>query len=96
MKTLEGVTMPQVRSSKNRSLLIKADVGQELGIDPNRTFNVVKQGENLLLEPVKDPLEAQILADVAEGMQAIREGRCSPAFEDMDEMEKWLDAELKK
>ncbi|MBI4850378.1 MAG: AbrB/MazE/SpoVT family DNA-binding domain-containing protein [Acidobacteria bacterium] len=52
--------MPQVRSSKNRSLVIKADIAQELGIDPNRTFNVVRQGENLVLEPVKDPMEEEI------------------------------------
>lgn len=92
MKTLEGATMPQVRSSKNRSLVIKADIGQELGIDPSKTFTITKEGEQLILTPTVDPLKAKIDAAIDEGLKDFEEGRCSPVFDNMDDAIAWLNS----
>lgn len=93
MNPLTAVKMPQIRSSKRRSLSITPKLGQELGITPDTTFNVVKQDGKVVLEPAEDALRAEILADVAKSQQDFQEGRCSPAFDNMDDAIAWLNSD---
>lgn len=93
MNPLTVVKMSQIRSSKRRSLAITPKLGQELGITPDTTFNVVKQDGKVVLEPVEDALRAEILADVAKSQQDFQEGRCSPPITTMEELTAYLEAE---
>lgn len=85
--------MPQVRSSKNRSLSITPKLAQAVGIDPNTVFNVVKQDGKVVLEPVFDAMKARLDAAIAEGLQDFEEGRTSPVFTDMDKAIAWLNSQ---
>lgn len=95
MKTIQVGTIPRVKVKRNRSLSIAGKIAKQVGLEVGQVLSVIRDGERVILEPLADANRTKVLAALDRGLRDVASGRRSPAFSDMEEMDRWLDRKLK-
>lgn len=92
MKTIQVDTLPHVKVKRNKPLSIAAKIIKQAGFEDGQVINIIKGEGRVVLEAAHDPHKDWVRAAVKRSWEDIRAGRCSPAFDNMDDLIKWLNA----